>query len=130
MDSCVRTFSAILEKSGMDFILEERRCQIEKGYTPEHDQRWKRWELRRAADNYLEAPFHRLRRPIRMRNRKWPWFFDKWTPSPDDRIRELSIGGALMLAEAERKEFLGFKATQARAKVKSIATRIDRDLRY
>jgi hypothetical protein len=42
-----------LEKSGMELIHEERRRQIEKGYTPEYDRRWTKWELMAAADNYL-----------------------------------------------------------------------------
>jgi hypothetical protein len=38
-------------------------------------------------------------------NRKWKWPVEKWKPSPDNRVRELIIAGALYLAEVERREF-------------------------
>jgi hypothetical protein len=44
-----------------------------------------------AADNYLDAHWIRLREWLKGGpNRKWKWPLDKWKPSPDDRVRELT----------------------------------------
>jgi hypothetical protein len=119
-----------LEKSGMELIQEERRRQIAKGYTAEYDQRWTKWELRAAADNYLDA--HRIRWHDRLNggpNRKWRWPLEKWKPTPDDRVREFMIAGALYLAEVERRELAGETAVGSRAKVKTCAIKIERELK-
>jgi hypothetical protein len=119
-----------LEKSGMELIRVERQRQIAKGYTPEYDQRWKKWELRAAADNYLDA--HRIRWNERLKggpNRKWKWPVEKWTPSPDDRVRELIVAGALYLAEVERRELAGETVVGSRAKTKQCAIKIERELK-
>lgn len=34
----------------------------------------------------------------------WPWETGAWNPSPDNRVRELTIAGALIAAELDRLE--------------------------
>ena len=117
-------------KSGIEMIQEERQRQIAYGFTPEFDLRWEKRELIRAAENYLQASWQRHQPDGKCPNAKWPWTRGKWKPSVDNRVRELAIAGALYLAEAERRERLGRKAAEARAKVKGISIRIDRAFRH
>jgi hypothetical protein len=54
---------------------------------------------------------------------------DKWKPSPDNRVRELTIAGALYLAEVERRELAGETVVGSRAKFKQCANKIERELK-
>jgi hypothetical protein len=86
--------------------------------------------LRAAADNYLDAHWIRLLEWLKGGpNRKWKWPLDKWKPSPDNRVRELTIAGALYLAEVERRELAGETVVGSRAKVKQCANKIERELK-
>jgi hypothetical protein len=38
---------------------------------------------------------------------EWPWFQERWKPTPDNRIRELVKAGALIAAEIDRMLRLG-----------------------
>ena len=80
----IRKSDIKLSKSGLELIQEERRRQIAKGYTPEFDQRWTKWELRRAAENYFDAHMIRWRPWLKGGpNRMWNWPREKWKPSPE-----------------------------------------------
>lgn len=85
-------------------IIEERKRQIEKeGYTPEHDDEHKYWELIDAAVCYIDTPYY----DAWVKNGKdipdnWPWDKKYWKPTPNDRIRELTKAGALIAAEIAR----------------------------
>lgn len=86
--------------SGVAMIAAERQRQIDvEGYTPEHDAEHGEFlggpvtEMALAAAAYLfprRAEFF------------WPWSFDAWKPTPDDRVRELVKAGALIAAEIDR----------------------------
>jgi hypothetical protein len=97
----------VLPKDGMAMIMEERQRQTADGYTAEYDQRWSKWQLRRAAEAYERASRERLRKVYEKPpwtkyrpdpdgpGRKWPWPLEKWKPRPDDRNHEWIIAGAL-----------------------------------
>lgn len=91
-----------VEQSGHELIAEERRRQVEvEGFTAEHDEQHNVGELAMAASCYALPPICRA-----MRNDEcpigWPWGPDWWKPTPDDRVRELSKAGALIVAEIDR----------------------------
>jgi len=44
-------------------------------------------------------------RDFRVRE-QWPWGYEWWKPTPDDRIREIVKAGALIVAEIERLQRL------------------------
>ena len=85
-------------------ILKERRHQLEKGYTPEHDASYVKSDLLRAALCYLihlqglvddgGAPDG------------WPWEQEFWKPTAqlgwEGRKEEAAKAGALLVAEYQR----------------------------
>lgn len=90
-------------KTGTDFIKEERKRQIEvKGYDEIHDIMHSENELAIAASCYC-LPCGQ--REIRVRE-QWPFEYEHWKPTPDDRIKELSKAGALIAAEIDRIQLL------------------------
>ena len=96
----------------IDLIKQERLRQIEKeGFTQEHDAEHEDNKLAQAAASYaldeevrnaiseLCAPelFYVTNVPV-----TWPFDDEYWKPSPDDRLRELTKAGALIVAEMEK----------------------------
>ena len=81
-----------------------RQTQVE-GYAPERDDGYEKGELAAAAACYA-APMrwvtgHDATRDVWI-PKGWPWAYEHWKPTPDDRLREVVKAGALLLAEAER----------------------------
>lgn len=80
-------------------IAAERRSQIvEKGYTPEHDDRHGAGEFARAAEAYLRGDSFSGRT-------SWPWNPESFKPST--RVRDLVKAGALIAAEIDRLQRRG-----------------------
>lgn len=109
-------------KTAIELIAEERKRQIDvEGWTPEHDDTHVKDEIPRAAAAYclphkwkidhrhvgsnLFSLFQMFRSDI------WPWNYSFWKPTPDDRIRELTKAGALIVAEIERLQRVKEKET-------------------
>lgn len=90
-------------KTAIELIAEERRRQIEvEGWTPEHDSNYHYDELARAAASYALPEESRHGVFIGDKPEHWPWESKWWKPTPDDRIRELTKAGALIVAEIDR----------------------------
>jgi hypothetical protein len=109
-------------KSGTELIAEERQRQIEvEGWTPEHDDEHDDEQLAAAAAYYAapeeifvfreaESAFlsgntgdrgDRMLRPEGY-YKAWPWE-DEWNKkAKHDRLRQLTIAGALVAAEIDR----------------------------
>lgn len=84
-------------KTGTELIADERQRQIEvEGWTPEHDSIHTDEELCYAAKSYIESP-HIIGIPP-----NWPWDFEWFKTTPNDRVRELVKAGALIAAEIDR----------------------------
>lgn len=88
------------EIKGQYIIDAERDRQIEQeGYSALHDSRYNHNELFLAGMCYYFAEQDRqkglkgLHQPP-----AWPWEYEYWKPSPDDRIKELKKAGALFKA--------------------------------
>lgn len=93
-------------RRGIEFISEEIKRQIEVGgYAYEHDSRHSDNELAIAASCYCLPSGQR---EIRVRE-QWPFEYEFWKPTPDDRIKELSKAGALIAAEIDRLQRLNNK---------------------
>jgi hypothetical protein len=112
---------------GAERIVAERCRQIEKGYDAAHDDALPFCALRQAARAYAMRPDERFELNANGTPRPWPFSVEAWHPSPDDRSRELTIAGALYLAESEREQRAG--NTDAvhvlRAKAQQCATAIE-----
>lgn len=100
-------------KTAIELIDEERTRQIEKeGWTFEHDDQHDDGQLAQAAAVYADmANYHGefdlmdssgTAMVLIPRDFKWPWEKEWFKPTPDDRIRELTKAGALIVAEIER----------------------------
>jgi hypothetical protein len=98
--------------SGIERIAAERQRQINtEGWTPEHDDGHDSGEMVDAAISYALSPYsddrigddHRIPAGYVV-PRFWPWDIEWWKPNPRDRIRELTISGALIAAEIDRLE--------------------------
>ena len=96
-----------MAKTGIEIIAEERQRQIEKdGWSPEHDDEHKDYELSKAAQQYTHTAilvgkgFKLNRRGIPVPY-GWPWNREWWKPS-EDPIRNLAKAGALIAAEIDR----------------------------
>jgi hypothetical protein len=98
--------------SGIDLIAAERGRQVTaEGWTPAHDDAHGRGELARAAAVYAQCPEYR-QRARRFGSdiyyaAGWPFEPEAWSPSPDDRVRELVKAGALVAAEIDRLQRAG-----------------------
>lgn len=89
----------------------ERQRQINtEGWTAEHDDEHDNHEMAIAAACYAApgAPqgFSVGNRPRNKLLPFWPWAQSWWKPTPDNRIRELTKAGALIVAEIERLQRL------------------------
>lgn len=81
-------------------IIDERKRQIEKeGYDDQHDDAHGDNSLSSAAACYA---IPERRRTANLIKSIWPWAWENWKPSADNRLRELAKSGALILAEIER----------------------------
>ena len=95
--------------SGVERIAAERARQVERfGATGEWDVNHDQDELARAAAAYALPAWFRDQPIFRVALRRfiWPDGYNgqrwDWSPSPDDRIRELEKAGALIAAEIDR----------------------------
>ena len=105
---------------GVNLIENERIRQINsEGWTEEHDDEHTNNSLALAAvcyaipselRHYSYCPLRKERVPD-----FWPWDKEWWKPRPEDRIRELTISGALIVAEIERLKRIEIK--QAKEKL-------------
>ena len=87
-------------KTAIELIADERQRQIEvEGWTKQHDLIHKDGELVAAALCYIDAPNIKGMPPF------WPWDFEWFKPTPNDRVRELVKAGALLMAEQDRLVF-------------------------
>jgi len=77
---------------------ERKRQREEENWTIEHDDKHTNDQLAIAASCYC---LPNGQREFRVRD-QWPWEYEWWKPTPDDRIRELVKAGALIVAEIER----------------------------
>ena len=101
--------------SGAELIATERQRQMaQEGWTPEHDDRHRCFELLQAAESYVGAvsspdvwAANHYVKPSPHWN--WPWAKKWWKPSPDP-IRNLVKAGALIAAEIDRLQRLKAKA--------------------
>lgn len=92
-------------------IEQERKLQIEKGFTAEHDDKHRRGEIATAgvcyaalgasqSRCYMDFPASQIHVP-KKEHLEWPFEDESWRPS-DDKIRNLVRAGALIVAEIER----------------------------
>lgn len=94
--------------SALGRIAAERRRQVEKGYTAEHDDRYNDTVTERggepvltsAAITYLLVP--EAHGEAELRDYWWPWNMD--TFKPGDRMRDLEKAGGLIVAAMEQLE--------------------------
>jgi hypothetical protein len=92
-----------MKKTGIELIAEERQRQIEvEGWTLEHDIKNAPNELAIAASCYC---LPEGKREFRVRD-QWPFAYEWWKPTPENRIRELQKAGALIAAEIDRNLLL------------------------
>lgn len=100
-----------MTRVALELVADERYRQIdEEGYSDAHDDDHITGELARAAAFYATPAALRELRPIYDDAPHptgtvpvgWPWDADHWKPRPDDRIRELVVAGALIVAEIDR----------------------------
>lgn len=102
-------------KTGIELITKERQRQIDvEEWTSEHDDEYINGELasagacyampRKEREKYQSVSF--IKGSVGALKvwypRWWPWKVFWWKPTPDDRIRELTKAGALILAEIDR----------------------------
>ena len=98
-------------KSGIERIKEERERQVtEEGWTPEHDNEHKHYELSKAAVAYLKYNFLGIENDYMIRTYDWPWDPMWWKPSDKSsiagQIKNLTKAGALIAAEIDRLQRL------------------------
>ncbi len=87
----------------LDVILERDRQIKEEGWTPEHDDRYKRFELSMAASCYARHcdENHEFKDQV---PDGWPWDEEWWKPTSPRR--DLIKAAALIIAEIERLDRL------------------------
>lgn len=91
-------------------VIDERARQVvEKGFDTAHDQEHQDGELASAGGTYVLPHKDRTfvwdpgeHDPNTKVPLTWPWLEEFWKPTPDDRIRELVKGAALIVAEIDR----------------------------
>lgn len=88
-----------MRKTGLALIIEERTRQMEvEGFDGKHDSRNLPNELAIAASCYCLPPGQR---ELRVRD-QWPFAYEWWKPTPEDRVKELTKAGALIAAEIDK----------------------------
>lgn len=94
-----------------DEITLERKKQVGKGYTPEHDDTHTHGDIGIAAACYATPAWARATTGVEwlmfggaVRPREWPWNPLSWRPEPGDRKAEIVTAMALLTAEYERIE--------------------------
>jgi hypothetical protein len=87
--------------TGVDMIAAERERQITaEGWTPDHDDGHRHFELAKAGATYaLYGGFGPWEAPIPPLC--WPWELEWWKPTRD-RVADLAKAGALIAAEIDR----------------------------
>lgn len=87
-------------QAAKDVLTERARQQVDKGWTPEHDDEHDMYELARAAACYalMAAGYSNGHEIIQQ---LWP-FPDGWPKPHPTRRGDLVTGAALMLADIER----------------------------
>lgn len=110
----------------LSLIQQERQRQIQKGFTPEHDDKHTDGELAEAAsvyagfatsiifpiDNIYTKDKEVSKSAAKVENtdavilvpkiHRWPFDKADFKPTPNDRIKELTKAGALIVAEIDR----------------------------
>ncbi len=95
-------------KTSIDLIQEERQRQIEKeGWSTTHDDLHINGELSDAAAVYTALPNNIFIYDKSLKNQHrfielWPWGQTWLKPTPQNRLRELTKAGALIVAEMDR----------------------------
>lgn len=86
-------------KTGIELVSEERNRQIEvEKFTHNHDDKInKNGELVLAAVSYALPPNDAIEREV-----FYPSNWVSYKPTPNDRIKELTKAGALIIAEIDR----------------------------
>ncbi len=95
----------INKPTGVELIAQERARQLDQiGWTAEHDDMHRSGELSAAAVVYaMPEDTRRITRYGHTLFRiLWPFDMKFWNPTPNDRVRELTIAGALIAAEIDR----------------------------
>lgn len=90
--------------TGAELIAAERKRQIEvEGWSAEHDEQWDAEHLAQAAACYAFAERYRV---VFYSNdaipAAWKLGPEWWKPAPNDRLKELVKGGALIAAAIDR----------------------------
>ena len=86
----------------LSLVRDERIRQIQaEGYDSDHDKRYVRQEIARAAATYILPEKYRGK-CVNDFPFMYPWNRDTWKPTPNNRLRELVKGLALAVAEVER----------------------------
>lgn len=111
-------------KTGIELIAAERQRQIEKeGWAPEHDDKYDRRQLARAAQCYqMDGINAQTAMPSH-----WPWSQVWWKPSNNPE-RNLVRAGALFQAQIDRQKRLGVNLAVIpvlEKRILEIAARID-----
>lgn len=81
---------APLSQGALDVLAERQRQKDKEGWTAEHDDKWKRGELRHAATCYAVGGVAYM----------WPWDMKWWKPG--SIRRNLVKAAALLIAEIDR----------------------------
>lgn len=89
---------------GIELITKERQRQItEEGFTPLNDKQYINNELATAGALYALPPeLRQLDNSFVGLPKEWPWGDNWWKPTPENRIKELTKAGALIVAEIDR----------------------------
>lgn len=91
-----QTYEQADNKNGVDLIRKERDRQIDiEGFDEKHDSKNLPNELAIAASCYC-LPHDKREFMI------WPFAYEMWKPTPEDRVKELTKAGALIAAEIDR----------------------------
>lgn len=85
----------------LDLIQLERARQVNKGWTPEHDDSHTDGEIALAAACYALTSRVEVEGVPRMINALWPW--EREAFHPKGAISDLVYAGALIVAEIERR---------------------------
>jgi hypothetical protein len=89
-------------KTGVEIIAEERQRHSKvEGWTPENDDAYVFNQLANAAIAYATPPEQRGGGGVIVPE-CWPWDFNWWKPTPENRVKELAKAGALIAAEIDR----------------------------